>query len=46
MWDAQKDMLLPGCGVLITMSTVFAIRWRRARVVKLERESAYARAGR
>ena len=45
-WDAQKDMLLAGLGVLIAMSTVFAIRRRRARFVKLERESAYARAGR
>jgi putative membrane protein len=46
MWDAQKDMLLAGCGVLITMCAVFAIRRRRAASMKVAPESAYARAGR
>ena len=45
-WDAQKDMLMAGLGVVIAMSVVFAIRRWRAGAVKAERESVYARAGR
>jgi putative membrane protein len=47
MWDAQKDMLMAGIGVLVAMGGILAIRrLRTASAKKVQPASAYVRAGR